>query len=1558
MQSCKHGACAKRSPVECFVTEEHSVTVKKRGMVVAVMQKQRWKRVLALVLAVAMVMSMESGLVSAFAENSDSSGDSGLGGIRTESGAQPGGNPEDYGLTATPRVSPSNVTFNLFDYWLTTREASDFTDSESAGKDVNKGINENHALSFVHGNGSYRWSGWKAGEKGLNQGIVQRTLDENGYPQLNLTAEKWQGGDTSSGREPLTEAQKTESLAYLFSPEDSDYKKVFTDVKGLLRQDRTDGTYSYSSNDAVNGGFAQFNEETNEFTVYNKPGGKFANTEGQFLPFDALSDVFVLNSDGSSGLVDVRNNINDINHFLGMSMEAAFYQPDGGMVEKDDTTSEPMSFHFSGDDDVWLFIDGVLVADLGGIHDAMGFDIDFSTGEITYSLVTTSDNTPMEAYTTSIREQFMLAGKDDQYLSDYFRTTGENGEGTFRSGTKHEMKMFYLERGNYASNLSLSYNLVPPISDDVVKLDQDNDPVSGAGFALYRTDADYNILTDDNGSYQALCAFTTDADGTWEMLDELGIPINFEKLYEEQGQVNYLLRETNTPDGYRGTADIHLQYDPEDRILTVENPWDTGAVGNFTAKIYQLGGNMTYQNGTEIPTDTAKQGIILAVPWLKLSGEQGNESNWRSIYGSNLDGFTTANINQSTTDADQAMRKRALKAALYQLYGAGQTNTDYQSWYLSWSEEEDRYQGTLNDLPGEPGRYYRDASDTDADLAMAYYFVDASALDGAATTEAKLQALAAKIDPVDSTAADYDMQLDAAVDKAADSLLESFAQVNLNHFSRLYGSHIYIPNALNELHVLKVDEDDAPMAGVTFDLYESGENGAQPSADAEPIATGTTDSNGMLTFSAAANGGSQVQVALSNRFPNTEISATAASYYLKERSAPQNYQENDTWVPIYVTDAGIYANAGTADDHVSVLSGLGKLLGTMHRYASGDGVNVTLRDLTLKSTTGVTETGADTLDVHYGLATALVDYGVHDGLVGADGDPIVPVFVTESGVAYGEAYQNLSAHTERTDPFYSTAHQVNLGNKELSVLFTGSTTVCVQNFPEGYNPPPSSTTGSLTVSKTVSGNAGDTEKDWIFTVALDDHTIDGTYGDMTFNDGIATVTLKHGQTATATELPTGTKYTVSEDAANEDGYTTSSTGASGSITTAGATVAFTNTKRTTPPPTTKKGDLTVSKTVAGDDGDTDKGWHFTVTLNKDIDGTYGDMTFKDGVAEITLKHGESATAAGLPTGTRYTVSEAEANKDGYTTHYSGASGSIVSAGVTATFTNTRDKEEPQPSTGKLILTKTVAGDEADKDIYWHFTVTLSDKTINGTYGDMVFTNGAAEVTLKHGQSAVADGLSEDTTYTVTEREAGQDGYTTSYTGASGTITKESATAAFTNTKTTIPPEPSDETGDLSVSKIVTGSQGDKDKAFRFTVTLDDQTVSGAYGDLTFERGVATFTLKHGESATASGLPIGLHYTVTESSNAGYSVSSSGAAGDITAGKAAVTFTNSKGETINPPDPGDPDNSGDSDEPSDDNDTPETGDNTHTTLWLTIAGISAAGLIVIFILLRRKRHSNR
>ena len=113
--------------------------------------------------------------------------------------------------------------------------------------------------------------------------------------------------------------------------------------------------------------------------------------------------------------------------------------------------------------------------------------------------------------------------------------------------------------------------------------------------------------------------------------------------------------------------------------------------------------------------------------------------------------------------------------------------------------------------------------------------------------------------------------------------------------------------------------------------------------------------------------------------------------------------------------------------------------------------------------------------------------------------------------------------------------------------------------------------------------------------------------------------------------------------------------------------------------------------------------------------------------------------------------------------------------------------------------------------------------------------------------------------------------------------------------TTVWQDGSHATGTLTVKKTVSGGGADYNKPFTFTVKLEESgdTHNGevTYGGVTFINGVATFTLKHNESKTIKGIPADMTYTVTESDNAGYTVTMSGNTGTIKAGETSTAAFN-------------------------------------------------------------------
>ena len=110
------------------------------------------------------------------------------------------------------------------------------------------------------------------------------------------------------------------------------------------------------------------------------------------------------------------------------------------------------------------------------------------------------------------------------------------------------------------------------------------------------------------------------------------------------------------------------------------------------------------------------------------------------------------------------------------------------------------------------------------------------------------------------------------------------------------------------------------------------------------------------------------------------------------------------------------------------------------------------------------------------------------------------------------------------------------------------------------------------------------------------------------------------------------------------------------------------------------GQLVVTKQVAGTGADSAKEFTFTVTLSQALNGTYGDMVFKNGVAVITLKAGDTVTASGLPIGVTYTVEENDYSADGYTTNAEGATGTIKADVISvASFVNTKNESQTEES---------------------------------------------------------------------------------------------------------------------------------------------------------------------------------------------------------------------------------------------------------------------------------------
>ena len=467
--------------------------------------------------------------------------------------------------------------------------------------------------------------------------------------------------------------------------------------------------------------------------------------------------------------------------------------------------------------------------------------------------------------------------------------------------------------------------------------------------------------------------------------------------------------------------------------------------------------------------------------------------------------------------------------------------------------------------------------------------------------------------------------------------------------------------------------------------------------------------------------------------------------------------------------------------------------------------------------------------------------------------------------------------------------------------------------------------GSLTVTKTVKGLENSTQK-FDFTVTLTGahitnpgtQVIDG----IVFTDGEATFSLADGESKTISNIPAGTTYTVTE--AENENFTvtyTDNTGLIAANETKTATV--TNTYK---PPEINPVDVTLKKVVTGNVSGTE-GDEYTFFASFEnlagemeyvvSDGTNEITRFtsdKDGKASVSLKLQADGIAIfkDIPVGATYRIME---DAGDYVSSFfiSGTGGSIIqTAGEntqkqqslsTATETAEQDESVTVTFSNRLENTQSLTVKKlVDKQGYnvedeaFEVTVTFTGLapfgTITSSIGRWVADDmGQVEktFTLKDGESIVFSDVPVGVHYTVTEAK---NRYVASYkitaddefhacfvndgrgcntapntklTTAEETVDRyENATVTLVNTLTT---------ADLSISKTVSGNMGNKTRSFAFTVTIPEmanQTVTpkdkdgNALPKVTFdEKGVITVHLKHGETITIPGVPVGASYTVKE-----------------------------------------------------------------------------------------------
>ena len=759
------------------------------------------------------------------------------------------------------------------------------------------------------------------------------------------------------------------------------------------------GYYEYDSSQ----NYAAYNANKNAFDVYNAAGVKQAGsgpqTVGQFFPFDAADEVFkevdgklVPNGITSQNVADPQYNGNKpLNHYFGLSMSTRFVQPKDGKTN----AGKPMTFEFAGDDDVWVFIDDVLVGDIGGIHTSADLTINFQTGEIKVN----------DSPDGTLLSKFQEAKQDT--------TKGFKGD-TFADGTNHTLKFFYLERGATDSNMKLKYNLVTVPESDIIKFDQDGKFVQGAKFQLYKTDKDFKNELEPLGSG------TTDEAGHLTLTndDDNGV-INFDDLYnKDHSNKYYLLKETRVPEGYRSSltatgGSMQLEYVPAsagngaggviinrggmdaDSVV-----WKTGAFAG--AKETITAPSTVYQANNDLTKVSLDSGILFAVVLKRdksANADIKDQNNWYAVSGDPSTGM-------GYTLAGKPSKAGAIEAA----------KKDLHAFTLNTSGQ---YQVEIQNLPGDISKYYYLLSGDarkDAEYTVAIYYTAASPI------------------------AEADM--DNTVHVFSDDLPDG-----KENFRRQFATRLLVSNIQNRLFVQKTDTAGKPVEGAKFGLYTADQ--VTTDANGKVVLKGEQTPYDTLTTGSVGN---PVPLEGAGIFPNTSKEhkpLTKRTYYLKEISAPSGFLLNDTLTKVIVDDYGVHADAGTRDDGVSTFVGPGALMKSLGQFGAEGDIDNTFTWIkgVRQTSNGVTDTdgnlswsnvdpagAGDTVHLKYGANGRVYQYGPTE-----EGKPYR--LETETGWIRMGITQDEQPKGTKSKGARADLRDMN----NLNALFTGATCVRVAN---------------------------------------------------------------------------------------------------------------------------------------------------------------------------------------------------------------------------------------------------------------------------------------------------------------------------------------------------------------------------------------------------------------------------------------------------------------------------------------------------------------------------------
>ena len=176
---------------------------------------------------------------------------------------------------------------------------------------------------------------------------------------------------------------------------------------------------------------------------------------------------------------------------------------------------QDIRFNFTGDDDVWVFIDDYLVLDMGGAHRMASGTIDFAEKNVTVE----SAFTPDKSTTAAWKDGATRANQTSEKRTKKFTQIKTEGKNTFEDimaddSKVHTLKMFYMERGMFDSNMSVSFNFSPIPSGLTLSKDVDTKPVNDGLKSVVETKDNFDFTVKDNDTTRTEYTYEKDYNGT------------------------------------------------------------------------------------------------------------------------------------------------------------------------------------------------------------------------------------------------------------------------------------------------------------------------------------------------------------------------------------------------------------------------------------------------------------------------------------------------------------------------------------------------------------------------------------------------------------------------------------------------------------------------------------------------------------------------------------------------------------------------------------------------------------------------------------------------------------------------------------------------------------------------------------------------------------------------------------------------------------------------------------------------------------------------------------